>query len=127
MKKILILIISVFAFGFNLNQVYSCKTLGISFEENNQTYEVPNNEKTVNDLKAHLKELYEIKVKPVDKNLIVFVGDKNDTLSFVKKVNKNFSLYVTKDFALQIMTDNNTSQMAINIPSQRMKIYYQCK
>ena len=127
MKKFLVLIISVFAFGFNLNQIYSCKTLGISFEENNQTYEVPNNEKTVNDLKAHLKELYEIKVKPVDKNLIVFVGDKNDTLSFVKKVNKNFSLYVTKDFALQIMTDNNTSQMAINIPSQRMKIYYQCK
>ena len=127
MKKFLVLIISVFAFGFNLNQIYSCKTLGISFEENNQTYEVPNNEKTVNDLKAHLKELYEIKVKPVDKNLIVFVGDKNDTLNFVKNVSKNVSLYVTKDFALQIMTDNNTSQMAINIPSQRMKIYYQCK
>lgn len=127
MKKLLILIISVFVFGFNLNQVYSCKTLGISFEENNQTYEVPNNEKTVNDLKAHLKELYEIKVKPVDKNLIVFVGDKNDTLNFVKNVSKNVSLYVTKDFALQIMTDNNTSQMAINIPSQKMIIYYQCK
>ena len=127
MKKILVLIISVFAFGFNLNQVYSCKTLGISFEENNQTYEIPNNEKTVNDLKAHLKELYEIKVKPVDKSLIVFVGDKNDTLDFIKNVNKNVSLYVTKDFALQIMTDNNTSQMAINIPSQKMIIYYQCK
>jgi len=127
MKKILILIISVFAFGFNLNQVYSCKTLGISFEENNQTYEIPNNEKTVNDLKAHLKELYEIKVKPVDKSLIVFVGDKNDTLDFIKNVNKNVSLYVTKDFALQIMTDNNTSQIAINIPSQKMIIYYQCK
>ena len=127
MKKFLVLIISVFAFGFNLNQVYSCKTLGISFEENNQTYEVPNNEKTVNDLKTHLKSLYEIKVKPVDKNLIVFLGDKNDTLSFAKNVNKNISVYATKDFTLQIMTDNNTSQMAINIPSQRMKIYYQCK
>ena len=127
MKKFLVLIIGVVVFGFNLNQVYCCKTLGISFEENNQTYEIPNNEKTVSGLKAHLQELYEIKVKPVDKNLIVFVGDKNDTLNFVKKVNKNFSLYVTKDFALQIMTDNNTSQMAINIPSQKMIIYYQCK
>ena len=127
MKKFLVLIISVFAFGFNLNQIYSCKTLGISFEDNNQTYEIPNNEKTVNDLKTHLKELYEIKVKPVDKSLIVFVGDKNDTLDLVKNVNKNISVYATKDFTLQIMTDNNTSQMAINIPSQRMKIYYQCK
>lgn len=127
MKKILVLMVSVFAFGFNLNQVYSCKTVGISFKENNQTYEIPNNEKTVKDLKAHLKGLYEIKIKPVDKNLVVFVGDKNDTLNFVKNINKNVSLYVTKDFALQIMTDNNTSQMAINIPSQKMIIYYQCK
>ena len=127
MKKFLVLIISVFAFGFNLNQVYSCKTLGVIFEENNQTYQIPNNEKTVNDLKTHLKSLYEIKVKPVDKNLIVFLGDKNDTLSFAKKVNKNISVYVTKDFSLQVITDNNTSQIAINIPFQKMRVYYQCK
>ena len=127
MKKILVLIIGVVVFGFNLNQVYSCKTLGISFEENNQTYEIPNNEKTVNNLKTLLKEFYEIKIKPVDKNLIVFIGDKNDTLGFVKKVNKNISLYVTKDFSLQVITDNNTSQIAINIPFQKMRVYYQCK
>jgi len=125
MKKFLILI-SVALFGFNLNQVYSCKTLGISFKENNKTHEIPNNKKTINDLKAYLKDLYEIKIKLVDKNLIVFIGDKNDSLNFVKNVNKNVSLYITKDSALQVIIDNNTSQMAI-IPSQKMRIYYQCK
>ena len=115
------------AFAFNLNQIYKCETLGISFKDNNKTYNVPNNQKTQAQLKNSLKELFSIKIMPKDKQLVVYVGDRNDTLGYVKTIDKKVSLYKTKASDLFILTDPKSSQIGLSIPSQKMIIFYQCK
>ncbi len=127
MKKLLLFSVAVLAFAFNTNQTYECKTLGISFKKNNQTYNIPNNKKTVEELKKTLNNLYTVKIKPQKQNLEVYIGKNNDTLVFVKNLTKNVSVYKTVDSQLFIMLDNNSSQIGINIPSQNMIIYYQCR
>ncbi|GAB6074452.1 hypothetical protein [Nautilia lithotrophica] len=128
MKKILSIgMIAAFAFAFNLNQTYTCDTLGLSFKENNQTYNIPNNVKTNEQLKKTLKALYSVKIKPQEKQLVIYVDDKNDTLDFVKLIDNKVSLYKTKSSDLFILTDPKSSQIGISIPSQKMIIYYQCK
>jgi len=126
-KKLLLFSVAVLAFAFNTNQTYECKTLGISFKKNNQTYNIPNNKKTVEELKKTLNNLYTVKIKPQKQNLEVYIGKNNDTLVFVKNLTKNVSVYKTVDSQLFIMLDNNSSQIGINIPSQNMIIYYQCR
>jgi len=127
MKKSLLLAAFSLAFAFNTGQIYTCNTLGISFKDNNKTYNIPNNEKTADELKKTLKELYSIKIKPQNGKITVFVADKNDTLDYVRKLDNNVSLYKTKASDLFMLTDPKTDQMGINIPSQQMIIYYQCK
>ena len=128
MKKILSLgMIAACAFSFNLNQTYTCDTLGLSFKENNKTYNIPNNEKTKDQLQKTLKSLYSVKIKPQDKKLIVYVDNKSDTLDFVKKIDNKVTLYKTKSSDLFIFTEPKSSQIGISIPSQKMIIYYQCK
>jgi len=127
MKKTLLLGLVSLAFAFNSGTTYTCDTLGISFKDNNKTYNIPNNEKTKDDLKKSLKELYSLKIKPQDKSVLVFVADKNDTLDYVKTLDKNVTLYKTKASDLFMLLDPNTEQIGINIPSQQMIIYYQCK
>ena len=127
MKKLLLFSIATLAFAYNVNQIYTCKTLGLSFKENNKTYNVPNNEKTQIQLKKTLKSLYSVKIKPENKQLTVFIEDKNDTLDFVKLIDNKVTLYKTKSANLFILTDPKSLQIGINIPMQKMIIYYQCK
>jgi len=128
MKKFLaVLVFAVSLFGFELDKTYSCETLGLSFKENNKTYNILNNKESEKQLKQSLKDLYFIKIKPLKKQMEVYVGDKNDTLDFVKTLNKKVNLYKTKTSDLFILTDPKTSQIGISIPSQKMIIYYQCK
>jgi len=128
MKKFLSIgMISAFAFAFNLNQTYTCETLGLSFKENNKTYNIPNTVKTQKQLQETLKSLYSVKIKPKDKKLIIYVNDKSDTLDFVKMVDNKVPLYKTKSSDLFILTDPKSLQIGISIPSQKMIIYYQCK
>jgi len=127
MKKLLLFSIATLAFAFNANQIYTCETLGLSFKENNKTYNVPNNEKTQIQLKKTLKSLYSVKIKPENKQLTVFIEDKNDTLDFVKLIDNKVTLYKTKSANLFILTDPKSLQIGINIPMQKMIIYYQCK
>ncbi|AZV46081.1 hypothetical protein C3L23_01975 [Nautilia sp. PV-1] len=127
MKKIALIGLVSLAFAFNLNQVYKCETLGISFKDNNKTYNVPNNEKTKKQLQNSLKELYSVQIKPEKSSLVVYVGKKSDTLSYVKTIDKKVKLYKTKASDLFILTDPKSSQIGLSIPSQKMIIYYQCK
>ena len=128
MKKFLIIgMISAFAFAFNLNQTYTCETLGVSLKQNNQVRNIPNNVQTYKMLKKALKSLYMIKIKPEKKKLTVYVDKKKDTLDFVKKIDNKVTLYKTKSSDLFIFTEPKSSQIGISIPSQKMIIYYQCK
>ena len=128
MKKILSLgIAAAVSFAFNLNQTYSCETIGISFKKNNKVYNIPNNAKTQTKMKNSLKELYSVKIKPENKQMVIYVKDKQDTLDYVKMIKKRVALYKTKASDLFILSDAKSSQIGINIPSQKMIIYYQCK
>jgi hypothetical protein len=129
MKKIMLMIVSfAVVFAFELNHSYNCQTLGISFKNNNKTYNIPNNEKTQEQLKKSLKLFYSINVNFKNKNLVVQIGDQNDTLVFVKNVKDQVSLYVEKEGKLYILADANASQIGLSMPSQdNLIIYYQCK
>jgi len=128
MKKFLIIgMISAFAFAFNLNQTYTCETLGVSLKQNNQVRNIPNNVKTYKMLKKALKSLYMIKIRPEKKKLTVYVDKKKDTLDFVKKLPNKVSLYKTKESDLFVFVDANSSQIGMEVPSDGMMIYYQCK
>ncbi len=126
-KMILAVIFSSFMFaGFIPSQMYSCKTLGISFKENNKTVNVPNNKETEANFQKTLKGLYAVKIKFVNQALKIFTKDGNDTLNYVKKY-KNLDVFVTKDKQGVIFVDNNLSQIGFMIPARKTMIYYQCK
>jgi hypothetical protein len=128
MKKVLFLTIVIgVLFGFELNKTYSCETLGVNIKKGKNIVSIPNSIKTYKQLKQSLKDLYSIKIKPLKKQMAVYVGDKNDTLDFVKTLDKNVNLYKTKTSDLFILTDSKTSQIGIEIPTQKMIIYYQCR
>ncbi len=122
------MLIGVYAFAFNANTTYTCKTLGISFaDKNGKMVNVPNTSKTADKMKNILKQLYTVKIKPVSKGMEIYVGDKKELLGYVKKVKKNINLYKTEAGDVYLLTDENASQIGVNIPSQKMIIYYQCK
>ena len=128
MKKFLaVLVFVVSLFGFELNKTYGCETLGVNIKKGKNIVSIPNSIKTYKQLKQSLKDLYFIKIKPLKKQMEVYVGDKNDTLDFVKTLNKKVNLYKTKTSDLFILTDPKTSQIGIEIPTQKMIIYYQCR
>jgi hypothetical protein len=128
MKKFLaVMVFVVSLFGFELNKTYSCETLGINIKRGKNIISIPNSVKTYKQLKQSLKDLYSIKIKPLKKQMVVYVGDKNDTLDFVKMLDKKVNLYKTKMSDLFILTNTESSQIGIEIPSQKMIIYYQCK
>jgi hypothetical protein len=128
MKKLLaFLVFMVSLFGFKLNKTYSCETLGINLKRGEKIISIPNSIKTYEQLKQSLKDLYSIKIKPLKKQMRVYVGDKKDTLDFVKTLDKKINLYKTKTSDLYILADPKTSQIGIEIPAQKMIIYYQCK
>ena len=127
MKKLILLIFAIFLFGFNLNQNYTCKTLGIEIQRNGKMYQIPNNEKTTKNLQKDLKDLYKINITPIKNALKIKVGQKKDILPFVKKLKKNFNIYITKDKDVIVFLDRNVSQIALKIPANKMVIYYQCK
>lgn len=128
MKKLLSIgIIGVSAFAFNINQTYTCETLGVSLKQNNQVRNIPNNVKTYKMLKKALKSLYMIKIRPEKKKLTIYVNKKKDTLDFVKKLPNKVSLYKTKESDLFVFVDSNASQIGLEVQSDGMMIYYQCK
>jgi len=127
MKKILLFALAVWAFAFKTGHVYRCETLGVGYKDNNQSYEIPNNAKTQKQLKEMLKVLYTIKVKPNEKTLSVYVSDKKDELNYVKSLKKGVNVYKTKQSDLFVVTDSNTSQIGLQIPSEKIMIFYQCK
>ena len=128
MKKISLLFVSAMVlFAFNVGTTYNCKTLGLSFKKNGKIYNVPDNNQTDANLKKSLKELYSIKIKPLKNALSVYVGDKNDTLNYLKTLKHNIKLYKKDKSDIFVIVDENVSQIGLSIPSQKMIIYYQCK
>ncbi|WP_024789265.1 MULTISPECIES: hypothetical protein [unclassified Lebetimonas] len=127
MKKIFLFLIAVFSFGFNLNQNYSCETLGFAFKKNGKIFNVPNDVKTNKQIRKDLKNLYKIDIKPLNNSLFLKIGDKNDTLPYIQTIKNQFDVYVTKDKQVIVFADKNVSQIALKIPSQQIVIYYQCK
>ncbi len=128
MKKFLFTgMIVAFAFAFNLNQTYTCETLGISFKKNNKTYNVANTVKTQKQLKKSLKLFYNIHAEFKNKQLILQIGEQNDTLAYVKNVKGNVELYAEQKGRLFVLSDANVSQIGLSMPSQDLIIFYQCK
>ena len=128
MKKIFLAgLISSLMFGaFLPNKIYNCQTLGISFKDKNQTINIPNNDKTKEQLHKVLKKLYSISFKTDGKRLSIKAGKTNDTMVYVKKF-KSLDVYITKDHKVFLFLDSNHTQAGLNIPSQKTMIYYQCK
>jgi hypothetical protein len=127
MKKLLLILIGIYAFAFNLNQNYSCETLGFSFKRAGKIYNLPNDVKTNKQLQKDLGKLYKISFIPLKNEIKLRVGDKNDTLPYVQSIKNKLDVYVTKDKQVIVFVDKNVSQIAIKIPSEQMVIYYQCK
>ncbi|GAX87883.1 conserved hypothetical protein [Lebetimonas natsushimae] len=127
MKKLLLVLISIYLFAFNLNQNYKCETLGFSFKKDGKIYNVPNDVKTNKQLQKDLGKLYKISFIPVKNAIKLTVGDKNDTLPYIQTIKNKLDVYVTRDRQVIVFLDKNVSQVAVKIPSQQMVIFYQCK
>lgn len=127
MKKILFVGFSIYMFAFNINQNYSCETLGFSFQKDGKVFNIPNDVKTYKKIHQDLGNLYEIGIKPLQKKIQVSVGNKKDILSYVKNLKNNIDVYVTDDNQVIVFVDKNSSQISLKIPSEKMIIYYQCE
>ena len=128
MKKLLfiaVLISGLFA-SFLPNKTYNCVTLGLSFKDKNQTVNIPNNNKTKEQLQKVLKKLYSISIKITGKKLNIKAGNTSDTMIYVKKF-KSLDVYTTKGHQVFLFLDSNHTQAGLNIPAQKTMIYYQCK
>ena len=128
MKKMIfsaLLVSGVFA-AFLPNKTYNCVTLGLSFKDKNQTVNIPNNDKTKEQLKKVLKKLYSISIKIEGKKLNIKAGKTSDTMIYVKKF-RGLDVYTTKDHQVFLFLDSNHTQVGLNIPAQKTMIYYQCK
>jgi len=128
MKKLVFLgILTGLVFGaFLPNKDYSCTTIGLTFKDKNQTINVPNNDKTRENLKKILKNLYSLKIKFKNGKLLVKTSKTSDTLSYLKKF-KNLDVYITSDKQGLIFVDNNHTQIGFMVPARQTMIYYQCK
>lgn len=127
MKKLLLILIGIYALAFNLNQNYKCETLGFSFKKDGKIYNVPNDVKTNKQLQKDLGKLYKISFIPLKNEIKLTVGDKNDTLPYLQTIKNKLDVYVTRDRQVIVFLDKNVSQAAVKIPSQQMVIFYQCK
>ena len=128
MKKLIlsaVFLTSMFA-GFINNKEYNCTTIGLSFKDKNQTINIPNNEKTKEELKKVLKHLYSVNIKFKKNSLEIKSGKTQDTLAYVKKY-RGLDVYTTKDHQAFMFVDVNHTQVGLNIPSQNTMIFYQCK
>ncbi len=128
MRKIIfstLLVSGVFA-AFLPNKTYNCTTLGLSFKDKNQTVNIPNTDKTKEQLKKVLKKLYSISIKIDGKKLNIKAGNTTDTMLYIKKF-KKLDVYATKDHQVFLFLDSNHTQVGLNIPAQKTMIYYQCK
>ncbi|NPA11428.1 MAG: hypothetical protein GXO62_04220 [Epsilonproteobacteria bacterium] len=122
MRYLILLISILFAFE---NKTYNCETIGIEYKESNQTLSIPNTQKTSTQLKQLLKDLYSIKASFNNKDLTLIIASKPEKLTYVNNLQKKIRLY--KNDGVWIVADDNSSQIAINIPSQNIVIYYQCR
>ncbi len=128
MKKLIfsaVLISGLFA-SFLPNKTYNCVTLGLSFKDKNQTINIPNNDKTQEQLKKVLKKLYSISIKIEGKKLNIKAGKTSDTMVYVKKF-RGLDVYTTRGHEVFLFLDSNHTQVGLNIPAQKTMIYYQCK
>ena len=128
MKKFIlsaVFISSMFA-AFLPNKTYTCTTLGVSFKDKNQTVNIPNNDKTKEQLHKVLKNLYSISFQTDGKTLKIKAGDTNDTMAYVKKF-KSLDVYTSRDHQVFLFLDSNHTQAGLNIPAQKTMIFYQCK
>jgi hypothetical protein len=128
MKKLFLMTIGIFLFGFNLNHTYHCETLGFALNRGGKIINVPNNIKTYKQMRKDLGALYEIDFTPFKNSIKVSIGKKSDNLDYIESLkNKKIDVYVTKDKQAIIFVDKKASEIALKIPSQEMVIYYQCK
>jgi len=127
MKKIFLLVIGIFLFGFNLNQHYKCETLGFGVKRGNKIINIPNDIKTYKRMKKDLGNLYEVAFVPQKNSISLKVGNKTDTLPYIENIKNKIDVYVTKDREVVVFVDKKVNQIAIKFPSKQMVIYYQCK
>ena len=127
MKKIFLLVIGIFLFGFNLNQHYKCETLGFGVKRGNKIINIPNDIKTYKRMKKDLGNLYEVDFAPQKNSISLKVGNKTDILPYIESIKNKIDVYVTKDREVVVFVDKKVNQIAIKFPSKQMVIYYQCK
>jgi hypothetical protein len=127
MKKMLLILVGIYTFAFNVNKNYSCETLGFSFKKNGKIYNVANDIRTNKQMQKDLGKLYQVSFIPVKNAIKLKVEDKNDTLPYVQSIKNKIDVYITKDKQVLMFVDKNTSQIAIKIPIKQLVIYYKCK
>jgi len=132
MKKLLLTSLSIatlFAFNLKVGKTYQCETAGISYQEGNQTRNIPATDKTKEPLKKALGDIYKITVKAKDaKNVDISANGKSEVLEFRGKW-KDYNQYVSKSGALVFMPDKNpkSNNAALIVVPKHLVVFYKCK
>ena len=132
MKKFLFFGLSIALLGaFNIKsgKNYVCESEGISFEDKNQTRNIPNTPETQALLKQTLKDFYTINLaKDQNGTITVKVGKIEEKMSYQKKW-RGYEQYVNADSSAVLMPDKNesTNNVVLVLPQDRLMIFYKCK
>jgi len=130
MKRLIALCVSAAALmAFNMvDKKYECTTVGISYNDGNQTRNIPVTPKTAPFLQKTLKDFYQITVIKKGKDVNVSVGKHSEILSFAGKW-RGYDQYMNREKSVIFMPDKNATKndAALIIPQQRLVIYYNCK
>ncbi len=130
MKKLIAFSLSCVALmAFNMvDKSYECTTVGISYNDGNQTQNIPVTPKTEPILKQTLKNFYSVKVTKKGNDINISVGKNSEVLSYTGKW-RGYEQYMNKEKSVVFMPDKNATNndAALIIPQQRLVIYYNCK
>ncbi|MEO1927479.1 MAG: hypothetical protein ABGX26_02165 [Nautiliaceae bacterium] len=128
MKKLLLVILSVFAFGkFETGKSYSCEI--VAFSSGNQLIKASNLKPQT--LTSILKDLVNVKIKKDQKKYEVESGKYKDVFYYVgeKKWAKNY-MTKTKDAILMVDKNDSSSQIGLFFKAKNNKVislFYKCK
>jgi len=131
MKKFLFISsLAIAAMAFNIvdNKNYKCETVGISFNDGNQTKNIPVTEKTKPLLEKTLNTFFKIEINKNKDIVNVKVGKVSESLKFTGKW-KDYDRYENNVSSVIFMPDKNpeSNNSALIIPGERLVIYYNCK
>ncbi len=131
MKKLLVAGVAVAAaMAFNMadNKTYKCESVGISYNDGNQTRNIPVTPKTKPLLEKTLKIFFNIEATKKGDEVTVKVGKVSEKLKYTGKW-KDYNKYENNNSSVIFMPDKapKSNDAALIIPQEKLVIYYNCK